>query len=56
MLGKKGKINFSKKRDYDPQCLVANTSLFSKMFKWKAKYSSIKNIIKSEIEWRKLIH
>ncbi len=54
-LGKKGKISFSKKRDYDPQYLVANASLFSKIFKWKAKYSSINNIIKSEIEWRKLI-
>ena len=54
-LGKKGKIKFSKRRAYDPQYLVANTSLFSEQFKWKAKYSSINNIIESEVAWRKLI-
>tara|TARA_Y100000816_G_scaffold279703_1_gene252276 strand:- start:663 stop:1643 length:981 start_codon:yes stop_codon:yes gene_type:complete len=48
------KVKIAKKRSKDPEKLIANPTLFKNHFNWKPKSSDIKNIINSEIYWRKM--
>ncbi len=48
------KVKIASKRSKDPEKLVANPMLFKKQFNWKPIHSNIKNIIESEIFWRKM--
>ena len=48
------KVKIARKRSKDPEKLVANPMLFKKQFNWKPIHSNIKNIIESEIFWRKM--
>ena len=48
------KVKIAKKRSKDPEKLIANPTLFKNHFNWKPKNSDIKNIINSEIYWRKM--
>jgi UDP-glucose 4-epimerase len=53
-FGKKIKINFKSRRKGDVEAIVADISLFKKIFKNKNK-TSLKEIIKSCLMWEKLI-
>ena len=46
------KIKISNRRDGDPASLVANVDKFKKFFNWDTQYSSLHNIIDSDVKWR----
>ncbi|MBA1338424.1 MAG: UDP-glucose 4-epimerase [Pelagibacterales bacterium] len=50
---KKIHINFKNKRKGDMKKVVANIDKLKKILKWSPKYSNLKKIIKSSIEWEK---
>ena len=54
ILNTSAKVKISKKRGKDPEKLVANSTMFKKKFNWIPVHSNIKNIINSEINWRKM--
>ena len=54
ILNRSPKIRIAKKRERDPEKLVADPSMFKKEFNWTPVHSNIKNIIESEIYWRKM--
>jgi UDP-glucose 4-epimerase len=54
LCNKKIEINFKPRRKGDVETVIADTSLFKKLFLIKNK-TSLKEIIKSCIMWEKLI-
>ncbi len=47
------KYDFSKRRDGDPEQLVANVDKIKKYFNWEPKYNNLNTIIQSAIDWEK---
>ena len=45
--------DFDKKRVGDISYMVADTKKLNRIIKWKAKYSNLKKMIESEINWKK---
>jgi UDP-glucose 4-epimerase len=51
ILNKKIIVNYLKRRKGDVPYLICNPSRALKLLKWKAKMSSIKQIIMDDIKW-----
>ncbi|ECQ7086619.1 UDP-glucose 4-epimerase GalE, partial [Campylobacter jejuni] len=49
--GKKCPINYTPRRDGDPARLYADNKKAKEILSWKAKYTDIKDIIKSAWDW-----
>ena len=52
---RKIKIKYSKRRKGDMVEITANVKKLSKFIKWKPKYFNLKKIVKSSIDWEKII-
>ncbi|MDB9784411.1 UDP-glucose 4-epimerase GalE [Pelagibacteraceae bacterium] len=53
---KKFSIKFQKRRAGDMEMVIANNLKLKKFIKWKPKYGSLKQIVKSCIKWEKKIN
>ena len=49
------KINFKNRRSGDMVKVIANTKKLKKILNWKPKYYNLNKIVKSSINWEKII-
>ena len=55
ILNKKIIVNYLKRRKGDVPYLICNSSRALKLLKWKARMSSIKQIIMDDIKWNRFL-
>lgn len=51
VTGKKAKVNIGKRRDGDPDVLIASADKANKILGWQPKYTDINQIIESAYKW-----
>lgn len=56
ILSKKIKFKIGPRREGDSKYIVADSSKFKKIFKWKPKYNNLKYILKTAYDWEKKIN